>query len=180
MTKIFLIGYMGVGKTTIGRKLAGALGLPFADLDRFVENENRSTVAEIFATEGEARFREMERNALLRFTNTPAGAEYAQGFVLATGGGTPCYGDNMDLMRAAGITVWLQAPAGAIASRLAAAKVQRPLLRGQTPDTLQQFVADHLAAREPFYARAQHTFSAIDTTPERIALLAAELKNYSR
>ena len=153
MTRILLVGFMAAGKTTLGKALARDLGLQVIDLDHYIENRYRCTVAQLFAERGEEAFRQIERNMLYEV------AEF-EDVVISTGGGTPCFFDNMDYMNAQGITVFLEASVDVIHTRLTIARVQRPLVKGKTADELRRYITDMLAQRRPHYARAHHTFCA--------------------
>jgi shikimate kinase len=148
--RIFLIGFMGSGKTTIGRRLAERIGFDFVDTDRFIEMQQGLTISEIFARHGDAAFREMERNLLLELQNL----DYA---VLSTGGGLPCYGDNMDMMLASGKVLYLRTSPQALTHRLFYSRTERPLITGKTEKELQQYIVEKLSEREPFYLRAHIT-----------------------
>ena len=140
MKPLFLIGYMGCGKSTLGRKLARRLGIGFVDTDTLVEEQAGASVADVFRYEGEARFREAEREALERAI--AAGGEA----VVSTGGGLPTWGD----------TVFLRRSAAQIASRLSPyGRRKRPRLRGLDDAGLVAFMEGDMAVREPFYAQAQ-------------------------
>lgn len=149
MTKIFLTGYMGSGKSTAGKKLAAKLGFEFIDLDKFIETECGQTISEIFAEKGENEFRALEHNALKKLINK-------NNIVVACGGGTPCYYGNMELMNNNGITIYLKMSAEALASRLIKAKDRRPLIEGKTEDELKNFINEHLEKREDIYHQAQY------------------------
>lgn len=153
MTRILLIGFMAAGKTTLGKALARDLGLQFIDLDHYIENRYHSTVSQLFADRGEEGFRQIERNMLHEVTEF-------EDVIIATGGGTPCFYDNMEYMNSKGITVFLQASVNVIYTRLTIARVQRPLVKGKTADELRQYIADMLEMRSPYYTRAHHTFCA--------------------
>lgn len=153
MNPIFLIGYMGCGKSTLGRALGAATGREFIDLDHYIEQRFHATIAEIFAERGEQGFRQVERAML---------AEVA-GFsdcIIACGGGTPCFFDNMDLMNRTGLTVWLNTPVERLYERLQRNRSRRPILADKTDDELRGFIISALAAREPYYSKAQATFCA--------------------
>ena len=152
-TRILLIGFMAAGKTTLGKALARDLGLQFIDLDHYIENRYHSTVGQIFAERGEEAFRQIEQRMLHEV------AEF-EDVIIATGGGTPCFFDNMDYMNAQGITVYLEASVDVIHTRLTIARVQRPLVKGKTADELRHYITDMLEHRRPHYARAQHLFCA--------------------
>lgn len=151
---VFLIGYMASGKTTLGRAFARAEGMDFIDLDFYITQRFRASVAEIFAMRGEAGFREIERNMLHEageFDNT----------VVSCGGGTPCFFDNMEYMNSRGVTVFLDANPQCIARRLLVAKVRRPILEDRSAEELPLFIEEHLQKRMPFYERAR---KRIDST----------------
>ena len=150
MTRIILIGYMGAGKTTVGRQLGMALGIPFYDLDWYIEGRMRKTVPQLFAERGEEGFRQVERNMLHEV------AEF-EDVVLSCGGGTPCFFDNMDYLNGQGETVYLKASPEVLYSHLKMGRTERPLLKGKSPEEMQRFIADQLASREPFYSKAKHT-----------------------
>lgn len=148
---VFLIGLPGVGKTTLGRALAERTGVTFVDLDEAVEADAGKSVAEIFATEGEAGFRARETAMLRRYADAAA--------VVACGGGTPCQPGNMELMNTTGTSVWLQAPDELLAARILQQPGQRPMFCCGEAEVLPRLQA--LAERRrPFYARAAHTFDA--------------------
>lgn len=147
--RIYLIGYMGCGKSTIGRKLAGHAGLQFVDMDHYIEHRNCKTVPQIFAEEGEAEFRRKERKALEELS------EFTD-VVVATGGGAPCFFDNMDLMNKSGVTVFLNIDPKILATRLLQSKTERPLIKGKSKDELVRFIAETLEKRKEFYSRAHH------------------------
>lgn len=155
MRPIFLIGYMGSGKTTLGRELSRSMKLEFIDLDIFIENRFHTTVRNFFKSRGEAAFREIERSVLHET------AEF-QDVVIACGGGTPCYFDNMDFMKTKGVSVYLKVSKECIFQRLTipTAKAKRPLIAGKTDGELMKFIEDALAKREPYYSRADIIFNA--------------------
>ena len=150
MLRIILVGYMGSGKTTVGKALAEALGLSFYDLDWCVESRYHRTVPQLFAERGEEGFRELERRLLHEV------AEF-EDIVLACGGGTPCFFDNMDFITSQAQTVYLKATPETLAMHLRMGKVERPLIKGKTPEQLTDYIRESLAQREPFYSRAHHT-----------------------
>ena len=148
---IFLLGMMGSGKTTLGRELAEKLGYTFLDLDAVIEQKEGKTIAEIFAAEGQEWFRELEREALQSIISN-----YKQAIV-ATGGGTPCFFNNITLMNAAGETIFLDVPTEFLAERLSQSDLTaRPLLAGKTQSELISFLGKTLADRRQFYVQAKH------------------------
>ncbi len=148
--RIYLIGYMGCGKSTIGRRLAAELGLHFIDLDKYIEERCFKTIPVLFAEEGESGFRERERNALNEVTQF-------ENVVVGTGGGAPCFFDNMELMNQNGITIYLSPDIETLANRLMKSKTERPLIAGKSREELMAFIANALKIRGPFYEKAQHT-----------------------
>lgn len=158
--RIFLIGYMGSGKTTIGRDVAERLSLNFVDMDAHIENQQRKTVAEIFTELGEGKFRELERNCLLEVSDY-------ENVVIATGGGAPCFFNNMEIMKAAGETFYINLNPKVLSDRLKTTPIQnRPILANYDGDDLEEFVASALQEREPFYNRAKHVVSGTDQEVE--------------
>jgi shikimate kinase len=148
--KIFLVGYMGSGKSTAGKKLAVKLDFEFIDLDKFIESECGLTISEIFAEKGENEFRALEHNALKKLLTK-------DNVVIACGGGTPCYYGNMELMNNNGITIYLKMSAAGLASRLLKAKSPRPLIENKTEEQLQDYITEQLEKREDVYHQAQYT-----------------------
>lgn len=160
MGLIFLVGYMGCGKSTLGRRLARRLGVPFIDTDARVEEREGATVSDLFRYEGEQRFRKIEREVL---DAAIAGNDSA---VISTGGGLPVWGDNMARMNAAGCTVYLRRSAENIAGRLSPyGRRKRPRLQGLNDEELVAFMTRDMASREPFYSRAK-LILACDSLPD--------------
>ena len=147
--KYFIVGYMASGKSTFGKELAKDKGLPFLDLDECVESREGRSISEIFAKEGEEYFRKREREILHEICNE------ADEFVLATGGGTPCFFDNMDYMNQAGTTVFLNTSPLVIVDRLKRQRADRPLLAMYSDDELEFFVREHLESRLYLKAKEQ-------------------------
>lgn len=166
MSLIFLIGFMGCGKTTHGRKLASFLKVDFIDLDEVFEQQNNTSIARYFEVFGEEKFRQTESEIL---KNTV----YPQNAVISTGGGLPCFFDNLDWMKQHGRVIYLQVPPHIITSRLANAKADRPLLQHKTGEELLQYVTQKLAEREPVYLRAQIIADGVSLTPRKLANLLA-------
>jgi shikimate kinase len=147
--RLYLIGMPGAGKTTLGRALAVAYKLPFRDLDAEIVRQERRSIPDIFATEGETYFREREAAVLRELL-----AELP-GVVLATGGGTPCFHQNLDLLLDTGYTLYLEVPVGELVRRVQRAAASRPLLaQAASPEALETRLRETLAARERFYNRA--------------------------
>jgi len=160
--RIFLIGYMGSGKTTRGRALAGLLNLPFVDLDEWVAGSTRRSLVDWFTHSGEEAFRLAESDALREWCDSGA---YG---VMATGGGTPMHHDNMKLMQESGTTVYLQVHEQELVRRLAADNASRPLLSGLDGRELDSFVRAHLHSRESRYLES-HRIWREEESPEDFA-----------
>ena len=152
MIRIFLIGYMGAGKTTLGKAFARAMGLTFVDLDWYIEERYHKTVSQIFAERGEDGFRELEKRMLHE-------ASDFEDVVISVGGGTPCFFDNMDYMNQVGETVFLDVDNQVLFRRLKVAKQQRPLLANKTDEELMAFIQEALEKRLPHYTKAKHVFN---------------------
>ncbi len=158
MRRIIIIGYMGAGKTTVGKALSDATGMMFYDLDWYIETRMHKTVAQIFAERGEEGFRKIEYNMLHEV------AEF-EDVIISCGGGTPCFFDNIDYMNAQGQVVYLQAEPEVLYKHLLMGKTERPLINGMTADELISYIREQLSARESFYKKARYTFdvSLMDT-----------------
>ena len=152
MTRIFLIGYMGAGKTTLGKAFARELGLTFVDLDWYIEERFHKTVREIFSERGVDGFRELEKGLLHE-------AGDFEDVVISVGGGTPCFFDNMEYMNQAGETVFLNVDVKVLFRRLKVAKQQRPLLVDKNDEELMTFIVEALQKRLPFYEKAKYVFN---------------------
>ena len=150
MRRIIIIGYMGAGKTTVGRALAAELGIEFYDLDWYIASRMRKTVKQLFDEVGEEGFRKIEHNMLHEV------AEF-ENVVISCGGGTPCFFDNMAYMNQQGDTVYLKASPEILYKHLKMGKSVRPLLLNKTPEEVQVFITEQLANREPYYSRAKYT-----------------------
>ena len=150
MRRIILIGYMGSGKTTVGKALSKETGMMFYDLDWYIENRMRKSVSQLFAERGEEGFRLLEHNMLHEV------AEF-EDVIISCGGGTPCFFDNMDYLNQQGDVVYLKASPEVLYRHLLMAKVERPLLKGKSPDELIDYITHHLQEREPFYSRARYS-----------------------
>lgn len=154
---IFLIGYMGSGKTTIGRLVAKRMSMNFADMDAHIESKVGKSVAEIFSEMGEENFRKLERDCLLEvadFENT----------IISTGGGAPCFFDNMEIMNSRGDTIYICLTPKQLASRLRTTNLNdRPVLASYQGDDLEKFIASALHKREIFYNQAKIKVSGTDS-----------------
>ena len=171
MERIILIGYMGSGKTTVGKALSKDTGMMFYDLDWYIESRMHKTVSQLFAERGEEGFRKIEYNMLHEV------AEF-EDVIISCGGGTPCFFDNIDYLNRQGDVVYLKATPETLYKHLLMAKVERPLLKGKSPDELIAYITQHLKEREPFYSRARHT---IDVTVldeyDKIKVTVQQLKD---
>lgn len=151
--KIFLIGMMGSGKSFISKHLALELKLDSFDLDEVIEKAEKETITNIFKEKGEEHFRQLETDYLYQFANK-------DNFVLATGGGTPCYNNNMNWMNENGITVWLDESIDIITKRLESGKEHRPLIAKLSNDEFKRFVENKLKERKPFYNKAKLNYNS--------------------
>jgi len=170
MKRIILIGYMGAGKTTVGRALAKDLGLQFYDLDWYIESRRHKTVPQLFSEVGEEGFRTIEHNMLHEV------AEF-EDVVISCGGGTPCFFDNMDYMNQQGQVVYLRCEPEVLKGHLLMGKAERPLLKGKTPEELIDFIKEQLEMREPFYSKARYTLDvSLMDNYEKIKITIDKLK----
>jgi shikimate kinase len=153
---------MGSGKSSLGKELAHKLGLAFADLDELIEEQEGKKISDIFETEGENKFRETEHNCLiktLQLNNT----------VISTGGGTPCFFNNMELINAKGISIYIKYNPGILASRLYANKEKRPLIKHcKNKEDLELFIKDLLEKREKYYLQSKHIVEGKNITAKKI------------
>lgn len=166
--RLFLVGYMGSGKSTLGRQLARLAGLHFIDLDKYIEERHCRSVQQLFAEEGEAVFRTFERNALAEVSEF-------DDVVVATGGGAPCFFDNMELMNRAGITIFIDVDPQVLARRLMASKTVRPLIAGKSKQELIDFVAENLEIRRVYYEKSQIVVHNPDMGAQQILSLIKAL-----
>ena len=152
--RVFVVGYMGAGKSSSGLRLAKLMNLPFFDTDSALSERHERSISALFDQHGEAAFRQMECDILRELVaRNPMG-------LISTGGGTPCHGANMDFMRDNGTVVYLKMPAESLVERLRGRAAQRPLLAGLAADEMLAFVTDHLARRSVYYERAHITVDA--------------------
>jgi shikimate kinase len=172
MKRIILIGYMGSGKTTVGKALSKETGMMFYDLDWYIESRMRKTVSQIFAEKGEEGFRKIEYNMLHEV------AEF-EDVIISCGGGTPCFFDNMEYLNQQGDVIYLKATPETLYKHLLMAKVERPLLKDKTPEELIAYITEHMKERAPYYEKAHYTLDVnvldnsdkIATSVERIKSL---------
>jgi len=152
---------MGCGKSTLGRTLASTLKLTFIDLDSFLEEKYFRTIPQIFAEDGEDGFRKKERNVL----------EEVSAFddvIVATGGGAPCFFNNIDLMNHLGYCIFLDVETDSLISRLIHAKTERPLIKGKSPDELRDFIEALMQKRRPFYEKARYILTGKEIRPDQV------------
>lgn len=145
--KYFLIGFMGSGKTYVGKMLAQELNIPFYDLDEYLEEKEGKKISEIFETKGEDYFRQLERMCLRDFG-------IIGDAVIACGGGTPCYYDNLEWINEAGISIYLQTPVKILSERLSKEQSKRPLIKGKSQSELENYIEEKLNERVDFYTKA--------------------------
>ena len=148
---IFLIGFMGSGKTYLGKILSSQMDIPLIDLDEWIEKREKRSISKIFEQEGELAFRLMETTALHELDEM---SQSGMDLIVSTGGGTPCFHDNMDLMNRIGTTIWLNPPINILLSRLVNEKDHRPLLAGLTNEQMKDFVNQKIQDRIVFYKKA--------------------------
>lgn len=171
MKKIILVGYMGSGKTSVGKVLSQKMAIPFYDLDEIIEKNAQKSISELFLEIGEIKFRKLEHDALNDFLITQP--EY----VLSLGGGTPCYADNHLYLRKEGIlSVYLKASVKELAQRLGPEKDHRPLIAAVKEEDFEEFIAKHLFDRSYYYSHAKHVITVDGKSPEEIA---AEIEKVS-
>ncbi len=176
MKRIILIGYMGAGKTTLGKSLARHLGLEFIDLDWYIENRFHQSVSQLFATRGEEGFRKIEQNMLHEV------AEF-EDVVISAGGGTPCFFDNMEYMNRQGLTVYLKATPEILRTHLRMGKQKRPLIAQKNDEELDIFIRESLDKRESYYNQARLIFDIglLDNgmrIQESVKALEEEVRSY--
>lgn len=169
---VYMIGFMGSGKSTLGKRLASAGGWTFYDLDSRIEAREGRTVTGIFEQSGEEYFREAEAAAL---RNMPDEKD----MVIACGGGTPCYMDNMDFMNRSGVTLYLKLDVATLAQRLMNARKVRPLLKGMDKNELEDYIGKLLAEREKWYKRSQLIVDGSKAEPGRLAELITSQPPYN-
>ena len=155
MLRIFLIGFMGCGKTTTGQRLAKKIGWQWFDTDKFIEQRFHKNISEIFLELGEEKFREIEHKILIEL------AEF-QNVVISCGGGLPCFYNNMKIMKNAGKTFYLKATPEKLFERLQKAKIERILLKDKADDELLTYIFETLKKRDFFYEQADFTINTSD------------------
>ncbi len=161
--KIVLVGYMGSGKTTIGKMVAKALKYKFLDLDEYIENSEKKSISEIFREKGEVYFRKKENQYLNEIL------AINENFVLSVGGGTPCFGTNMtDINKTTKNSFYIRVSISELVSRLASQKAKRPLIAHLSDKELPEFIAKHLFERSYFYNQAHHIVHNYNKDPKEV------------
>lgn len=155
---LFLLGLPGCGKSTLGKALAQELNRPFLDTDQMIEQQQQLSIASIFKDYGELAFRQLECQLL---ENLPT-----ESTVVATGGGLPCFGSNMDTLKQSGVTLYLEVPEEVLVERLQGETHKRPLLQNKSKEELLQTLRQHLEKRKPYYRRADLIFSGANISTQ--------------
>ncbi len=169
-SKIFLIGFMGSGKSTAGRKLASKLNWAFIDLDEMIQKMEGMKIPDIFSLKGEPYFRKLEAKALQELKSVKE-------TVISTGGGTPCFGDNMDFMLSSGLTVYIRMTPLNLKKRLEGSVEGRPLLKEVDMKDLQEYIISKLAEREKWYSRAEIVIDVVNNDlPDLLSLIKKQIR----
>lgn len=155
MTNIFIVGFMGSGKSTVGKKLASKLDMKFIDLDKHIESSINQSIPNYFDLNGEEKFRELEKKILIALFKE-------ENAVISCGGGTACFYDNMDQMNQNGLTIYLKMSVEMLVSRLVEAKEQRPLIAGKSKKELTEYISKQLDKRDYYYKKAHYTVKSKD------------------
>lgn len=173
MRPIFLVGFMGSGKSTLGRLVSRATGIDFIDLDTYIEARFSKSISSIFAEKGEDGFRDIERRMLHEVAEM-------EDVLVACGGGTPCFFDNIDYMNKMGTTIWLNADNSVLHSRLMRGRHKRPLIASLDSEGLSRFISDALNKRNPFYSKAEYLFetSLLETEVDREVTATRFIKQF--
>ncbi len=158
---VYLVGFMGSGKSTLGKRMAASAGWRFEDLDSVIEKMEGRTISGIFDNQGEDYFRKIEAVAL---RNLPAVSD----MVVACGGGTPCYGDNMEYMNSTGKTVYIRHEPGTLMNRILNARKERPLVRDMQPEELNRYIHEQLQEREKWYKRSSIIVDGLKADPGKL------------
>ncbi len=166
--KIFLIGFMGSGKTHWGRLLSAKLSLPFRDLDTVIVEREKKSVSEIFAEKGEEYFRYQEKQTLEEIVMEE------ESFILSCGGGTPCFFNNIEFMKKNGKVIWLNTSIDALKERLLKERVSRPLIREIDDDELRRYIVRKLSERRMYYQQSDVTVNEESVTLEELVRLLFE------
>jgi shikimate kinase len=166
--RIFLIGFMGSGKSTVGKRLAIRLKYSFIDMDGVIEKESGMPINRIFDEKGEEEFRRMEHELVQRISGM-------KNIVVSTGGGVPCYWNNMEIINKYGISIYLKMTAEDLLNRLKGSKYERPLIRDLSTAELAEYISEKLKEREPFYLKSKYIIDGTEPDiPEIINLISEE------
>jgi len=165
--RIYFIGYMGSGKSTVGKRLALKLKYSFVDMDRLIEEEAGVTVRKIFEEKGEDEFRRLEHKAVLKTTKM-------NNVVVSTGGGAPCFFDNMNIINRNGISIYLKMTSEDLLKRLKGSKFERPLIRDLSNDELADYIKEKLREREPYYLKSKYIIDGKDPDISKITKLVTK------
>lgn len=163
---------MGVGKTSLGKKIANRLQYEFIDTDMLIENKMGISVNEIFDLHGETYFRELEKEQLNEVKEMSK-------VVISTGGGLPCFNNLMDEILETGITVWLDVPTKIIVNRVTEAKEERPLLKNKSKEELFQFIDEAIDLRSEFYSQAHLRFENVSVNAQKLDQLVDQIRTAS-
>lgn len=162
MKKIVLLGYMGCGKSTIAKELSKKVGIPFIDLDEFIEKKVKMTIKSIFAEQGEIHFRKLEHECFVELLNL------TDPVIIGLGGGTPCYANNHELLKREDIvSVYLKASIDTLVKRLSLNKSNRPLIANKNDEEMKEFIATHLFERSYYYNQSQYSIAVDEQTIEQ-------------
>lgn len=161
IVRVYLIGYMASGKSWLGKELASATVLDFLDLDELFESRYKVSILDFFEKYGEPLFRKLERELLHETMDS-------DNLVISTGGGAPCYFDNMDIILKSGTSLYLRMEIPELIGRIKGIKKKRPLLKNVSSARLEGYIRDQLVEREPYYLRANYVFNGPDYSVENI------------
>jgi shikimate kinase len=167
--RIYLIGFMGSGKSTVGKRLALRLKYSFVDMDKTIEEESGMTIRKIFEKKGEDEFRRIEHKLILKTVKM-------NGVVVSTGGGVPCFFDNMDIINMNGISIYLKMTSEDLLKRLKGSKYERPLIRDLSTDEMANYIKEKLREREPYYLKSKYIIDGKDPDIAEIAKLLKKEK----
>jgi shikimate kinase len=170
-SRIFLIGFMGSGKSTLGAQLARRLDYHFVDMDQLIEDTAEMSIPEIFDEHGEEVFRKWEHDILQELCQR-------ENLVVSTGGGVPCHSGMMALMNSNGTTIYLKMSPEALLSRLIKSRTERPLIKGKSEPELLEFITSLLEEREGFYQQSQYTVNGVNLLAEDLADMLADRGEY--
>lgn len=163
--RVYLIGFMGAGKTWMGKQVGLVSGFPFLDLDAYIEQQEGQSISVLFEQKGEDYFRSIEQKCLQELTTINSN------LVLSCGGGTPCFFDNIDFMKKNGTVIWLDPPVAVLVERLKLELHTRPLLNTVSPSDLEGYVQMKLLMRSPFYEQAHYRLQAAIAEPMHLLKL---------